>query len=107
MTLMEKLDSTITNFYHTHNYHFPSEVVMTESTMNKLKKEASRRGFTDWDGQFFYFTPLHIFNDMDDDDFVASGAPKLEHEVCHFCGIVDEIGAKWMIKWFVKIVCMI
>lgn len=95
MTLIEKLDNTIADFYRTHNYYFPSDVVMTESTMNKLKEEVYRRGFSDWNGQSYYFVPLRIFNDMDDGDFVASGAPKLEHEVCHFCGVVDEIGAKW------------
>lgn len=95
MTLIEKLDNTIINFYRTHNYYWPSDVAMTQQTMNELKEEVYHRGFTDWDGKSFNHVSLRIFNDMEDGTFVASGAPKLEHEVCHFCGIVDEISAKW------------
>lgn len=71
MTLIEKLDNAIINFYRT---HWPSDVAMTQQTMDELKEEVHRRGFTDWNGKTFNHVSLRIFNDMDDGDFVASGA---------------------------------
>lgn len=93
--LIEKLDNTIINFYRTHNYYWPSDVAMTQHTLERLKEEIHRRGFTDWDGKSFNHVSLRIFNDMNDGDFITSGAPELEHEVCHFCGRVGKKEAEW------------
>lgn len=95
MSLIEKLDNIIINFYRSHNYYWPSDVAMTQQTMDELKKEIHRRGFTNWDGKSFNHVSLRIFNDMENDTFVLSGAPELEHEVCAFCGIVHEKSAEW------------
>ena len=74
MTLIEKLVNIIINFYRSHNYYWPSDVAMTQQTMDELKEEVHRRGFIDWNGKTFNHVSLRIFNDMDDGDFVASGA---------------------------------
>jgi len=74
VTLIEKLDNITINFYRTHNYYWPSDVVMTQQTMDELKKEIYCRGFINWNGKFFNHVSLRIFNDMKDGTFVASGA---------------------------------
>ena len=95
MTLIEKLDSTIINFYRTHNYWWPTEIIMSQNSMDGLKQEIRDRGFCYWKGDKFNHVPLKVSNAIADDDFVLAGAPELKHHKCSFCGLVDGVEKQW------------
>ena len=59
MSYIELLDEQIVNFYRSHNYWWPDEIVMSQNTMDKLKQEVRSRGFYDWKGNKGYPTKKH------------------------------------------------
>lgn len=95
MMLIETLDKQITDFYRTHNYWWPAEIVMSQNTMNKLRREICNRGFCDWKGDKFNHVPLKVSNAVADDDFVLIGAPESKHHKCSFCDLVDGTEKQW------------
>ena len=95
MSYIELLDEQIINFYRSHNYWWPTEVVMSQNTMNKLKQEIYNRGFCGWKEDKFNHVPLRISNEVADGDFMLMGAPELRHHKCSFCGIVNGVDVPW------------
>ena len=45
MSYIELLDKRIVDFYRSHNFWWPTEIIMSQNTMNKLKQEMYDRGF--------------------------------------------------------------
>ena len=95
MSYIELLDKQIVNFYRSHNYWWPDEIVMSQNTMDKLKQEMRSKGFYDWKGNKFNYVSLKISNEVEDDKFVLVGAPELRHRKCSFCGIVNSVNVPW------------
>ena len=95
MTLIEKLDNTIIDFYRSHNYLWPQNVVMSQTTMDELEKEIHSLGYFYWKKDKFNHVPLTIDDNVADGDFRIAGAPELEHCKCRFCGRVDKTDAQW------------
>ena len=60
MSYIELLDEQIVNFYRSHNYWWPDEIVMSQNTMDKLKQEMRSKGFYDWKGNKFNYVSLKI-----------------------------------------------
>ena len=95
MSYIELLDEQIVNFYRSHNYWWPDEIVMSQNTMDKLKQEICDRGFCHWKGDKFNCVPLKVSDTVADDNFVLIGAPELMHRKCSFCGIVNSVNVPW------------
>lgn len=95
MSYIELLDEQIVNFYRSHNYWWPTEIVMSQNTMDKLKQEICDRGFCDWEENKFNHVPLRTSDAVADDDFILMGAPELRHHKCSFCGIVNGVDVPW------------
>ena len=104
MSYIELLDEQIVNFYRSHNYWWPDEIVMSQNTMDKLKQEVRDKGFCNWKGNKFNYVSLKISNEVEDDKFVLVGAPELRHHKCSFCGIVLMCrGISWMMDFCARI----
>ena len=95
MSYIELLDKQIVDFYRSHNYWWPDEIVMSQNTMDKLKQEIRSRGFCHWKGDKFNRVPLKVSDTVADDNFVLVGAPELRHRKCSFCGIVNSVNVPW------------
>lgn len=95
MSYIELLDGQIVDFYRSHDYWWPDEIVMSQNTMDKLKQEIHSRGFCNWKGGKFNYIPLKVSDTVADDNFVLVGAPELRHHKCSFCGIVNSVNAPW------------
>ena len=95
MSYVELLDKQIVDFYRSHNYWWPDEIVMSQNTMDKLKQEIRDKGFCHWKGDKFNRVPLKVFDTVADDKFVLIGAPELMHRKCSFCGIVNSVNVPW------------
>ena len=95
MSYIELLDEQIVNFYRSHNYWWPDEIVMSQNTMDKLKQEIRDRGFCHWKGDKFNRVPLKVSDTVADGNYVLIGAPELRHRKCSFCGIVNSVNVPW------------
>ena len=95
MSYVELLDKQIVDFYRSHNYWWPDEIVMSQNTMDRLKQEIRDKGFCHWKGDKFNRVPLKVFDTVADDKFVLIGAPELMHRKCSFCGIVNSVNVPW------------